>query len=227
MASREDRSIPSPKPFAFPEEGRRRVVIEGVSPEIDGGRFPIKRVLGEPVTVQADVFGDGHDSIMALLLYRHESELQWRKYPMRHLGNDRWEGSFTVEELGTWHYTVVGRIDHFTTWKKDLRKRFEAGQDLRVERLIGAQLVEEAAARARNGDGRKLREFAAAIRDAVDDPQARRLADLLHVRCIDKEFHILFSSRCYFSSGQKGMALLTFLPSAVPLPHSALRIPHS
>ncbi len=176
MAGIENESFPSPQPFSFPEEGRRRAVVERIRPEIDGGRFPIKRVVGETVTVQADVFGDGHDSVAALLLYRHESELQWRKYPMRLLDNDRWEAFFTPDELGTWYYTVEGRVDHFVTWRKDLEKRFNAGQALKIDRLIGAQLMEEAAARAGDGFGKRLREYAEAIREAGDDPQALAVA---------------------------------------------------
>ena len=107
----------------FPETGRSRVVIEGVTPEIDCGRYPAKRVTGEKLTVQADIFADGHDQISALLLYRHQSEHQWHKMPMRSLGNDRWEADFTPGELGCYLFTIEGRIDHFLTWKKDLVKK--------------------------------------------------------------------------------------------------------
>jgi starch synthase (maltosyl-transferring) len=157
-------------------DGRRRVVIEAVTPEIDGGRFPVRRVVGEKVTVRADVFGDGHDELAALLLYRHESELQWHKAPMRQLPNDRWEAGFTVSELGSYRYSLEGRIDHFATWKKDLVKRFEAGQDLEVDREIGARLIEAAAERAGTLDGPELREWAEGIRAAADDPRALGLA---------------------------------------------------
>ena len=169
----------SDPPFAslpLPEDGRRRVVIEGVAPEIDGGRYPCKRVLGETLAVQADIFGDGHDEVAALLLYRHQSELQWHKAPMRPLGNDRWKGSFTVAELGTYFYTLTARIDHFTTWRKDLAKKFRAGRFLVIDRLIGVQLVEEAAARAQNGDAPRLQEYAQGLREAPDEAAALALA---------------------------------------------------
>jgi starch synthase (maltosyl-transferring) len=164
-------------PGAFPAEGRQRVVIEGINPEIDGGRFPIKRTPGELVTVQADIFGDGHDQVAAVLFYRHESELQWRKFPMRPLGNDRWEASFRVEELGVYYYTVTGRLDHFTTWKHDLRKKFKAGRELAVDILIGAGLLEEAAGRAGEEDLRRLHEFTEKLRLAADDSAALALAE--------------------------------------------------
>jgi starch synthase (maltosyl-transferring) len=165
-----------PERSELPQDGHKRVVIEKMEPEIDGGRFPIKRVVGEAVTVRADIFANGHDTLFALLLYRHESEQQWHKTPMRPLVNDRWEGSFTVTELGTWFYTLEARIDHFLTWKFDLEKRFQAGQDLEVDREIGARLIEAAAGWAGRDDAARLREWAGQIRQAADDPRALSLA---------------------------------------------------
>jgi starch synthase (maltosyl-transferring) len=160
----------------LPQDGHKRVVIEKVDPEIDGGRFPIKRVVGEAVKVRADIFADGHDTLSALLLYRHESEQQWHKTPMRPLENDRWEGSFTVTELGTWFYTLEARIDHFLTWKLDFEKRFHAGQGLEVDREIGARLIEAVARRAGRDDAARLQEWALQIRQSSDDPRALSLA---------------------------------------------------
>ena len=128
-------------------DGRRRVVIEGVTPEIDGGRFPIKRVTGEPVIVEADIFADGHDAIAAVLCWRRDEETAWRETAMWPLVNDRWRGQFTVGQLGRYCYTLIAWVDHFTTWARDLRKRVEAGQDVHVDLLIGADLVEAAASR--------------------------------------------------------------------------------
>jgi starch synthase (maltosyl-transferring) len=70
-------------------DGRTRVVIENLKPEIDGGRFPIKRVVGEKVTVSADIFADGHDSISARLLYRKQKDGEWKEVPMRSIENDQ------------------------------------------------------------------------------------------------------------------------------------------
>jgi starch synthase (maltosyl-transferring) len=125
-----------------PEEGRSRVIIEGVSPEIDGGRFPIKRVVGDETVVEADILTDGHDALSCALLYRKESEAEWTETPMEPLGNDRWRASFEVQELGHYRYTVQGWVDHFKTWSRDLAKRVEAGQDVSVDLRIGAELVE-------------------------------------------------------------------------------------
>jgi starch synthase (maltosyl-transferring) len=190
MSGNEERTI-------LPEDGRKRVVIEKVEPEIDGGRFPIKRVVGEEVTVRADIFTDGHDTLSALLLYRHESEQQWHKTPLRPLVNDRWEGSFTVTELGTWFYTLEARIDHFLTWKLDLEKRFQVGQNLKVEREIGARLIEAAAGRAGRDAAARLQEWSRQIRQALDDSRALSLAreeELAELMAI--HFDPMFSSAC-------------------------------
>ncbi|RJR19723.1 MAG: alpha-1,4-glucan--maltose-1-phosphate maltosyltransferase [Nitrospiraceae bacterium] len=137
-------------------DGRKRVVIENVKPEIDGGRYPVKRVVGEAVTVTADIFTDGHDSISASLLYRRDSESGWKESPMKFISNDSWHGEFTVEQAGKYYYTVRAWIDHFTTWQKDLKKRVDAGQDLRVPLLVGSGFIRKALNTASGEDKKRL-----------------------------------------------------------------------
>ncbi len=146
------------------ETGRLRVIVENVRPRIDGGRFPIKRVTGESVRVQADVFSDGHDEVAVVLRHRRRGESRWTEAPMAPLGNDRWQASFRVSELGRYQYTVVGWIDAFATWQHDLRKKWEAGQDVAVELQIGAALVAGAARRADGPDAQALDRHAAALK---------------------------------------------------------------
>ncbi|HEX7184208.1 MAG TPA: maltotransferase domain-containing protein, partial [Thermoanaerobaculia bacterium] len=162
------------------EAGRQRVVIEGVKPEIDGGRFPIKRVIGERVRVEADAFTDGHDAITCRLLYRSPNAGGWSEVPMEALPNDLWRAEFTVTEQGRWRYTVTGWVDRFKTWRRDLRKRVDAGQEVSQDLLIGAGLVREASRRAeeagRRADGRVLGGLAEDLEKGAD-PEARlRLA---------------------------------------------------
>lgn len=152
---------------ALPQDGRRRVVIERVTPEVDGGRFPIKRVVGDTVTVRADVFADGHDDVTAVIMYRNRNSDQWHMAPLHFLNNDRWEGSFRVEEAGVYLYTVSGRIDHFATWRKDLDKKETAGLDLSVDFRIGAALVRAAAERADGSDREALLTHARSIDEAA------------------------------------------------------------
>ncbi|MBI2877253.1 MAG: alpha-1,4-glucan--maltose-1-phosphate maltosyltransferase [Candidatus Tectomicrobia bacterium] len=157
-------------------EGKRRVVIEHVQPEIDGGSFPIKRVVGEPVIVQADLLADGHDEVAAVLLYRHSDEQDWREAPLRPLGNDRWEGRFTVETVGLYYYTLQGHIDRFPTWQKDLRKKAESRQACRGDLLIGVEQIERAGERAQGMDLPRLRSFSQALRAEEDLARATELA---------------------------------------------------
>jgi len=126
-------------------DGRRRVVVEGVTPEIDCGRFAIKRITGDTVTVEADVFADGHDVVTAILGWRRAGVSQWNETPMEDLGNDHWRASFVPEEIGNYEYAVWGWVDHFATWWRGLQRKLEAGVDVKVDRLIGAELVEAAA----------------------------------------------------------------------------------
>jgi starch synthase (maltosyl-transferring) len=141
-----------------------RVVIENVYPEIDHGRFPIKRVVGESVRVTADIFTDGHDAISAALLFRPRGEDTWIETPMIAEVNDRWHASFTVLELGWYEYTLNAWVDQFASWRIGFTKKVEAGQDVSVDILVGAHLVEEAAMRAADEGADQLRQFAALMR---------------------------------------------------------------
>ncbi|HEV2245872.1 MAG TPA: alpha-1,4-glucan--maltose-1-phosphate maltosyltransferase [Terriglobia bacterium] len=141
-----------------------RVVIEHVSPEIDDGRFPIKRVVGESVVVGADIFADGHDAISAALLYRRRGEDTWLETPMIPEVNDRWHASFTVLEVGGFEYTLQAWIDPFASWRSGIFKKVEAGQDVSVDILVGANLVEKAATRAANVGPDQLQQFASVMR---------------------------------------------------------------
>ncbi len=159
-----------------PTEGRRRVVIEEVQPEVNAGRYPAKRVIGDLVTVQAAIFSDGHDHVAARLLYRHSTEKAWKSVPFAALPNDLWTARFPVDRLGTWMFTIEGWVDHFDTWTHDLTKRLAAQpdprqptqqiepQDIPLQLEIGARLLDEAAGRAKGADATKLKAAAADLR---------------------------------------------------------------
>jgi starch synthase (maltosyl-transferring) len=148
-------------------EGRRRVAIEAVSPEVDAGRFPSKYTLGDVVAVEADVFADGHDAVACAVRYRHESADGWREAPMAHLENDRWRGEFSVSELGRYLYTIQGWVDPFETWRMQLAKRLQAGQDVTLELESAARMVEATAARATGADATRLIAHAASLRKGI------------------------------------------------------------
>jgi starch synthase (maltosyl-transferring) len=100
-----------------------RVVIEDVTPCVDGGRFAVKRVIGESVRVRASVFADGHDRLAAALRVRHDSASAWTEVAMEPLGNDLWEASFEADRLGLWHYAVHGWVDPLATWREQFERR--------------------------------------------------------------------------------------------------------
>ena len=174
-------------------EGPRRVVIEGVRPEIDGGRFPIKRAVGEKVVVEANVLADGHDVLSCVLLYRKEGALKWSEVPMKPLVNDRWRGEFIVTELGRYRYTLQAWVDRFQSWQRDLQKRIDAGQDVSVDLLVGGELVQEASCRACGDAKRRLQSAATTLsrrgnlanklRLALDEGLARLVGCYCNRRC--------------------------------------------
>jgi len=143
--------------------GQARVVIEGVKPEIDGGRFPIKRVIGEKVVVEADIFVDGYDVMSALLLYRKENDPEWVESAMEPLINDRWHGSFVVTEIGRYVYTILAWVDQFKSWRRDLAKKSQAGQEVSVELLVGARLITEASQRAPEPQAQRMKEWVSTL----------------------------------------------------------------
>jgi starch synthase (maltosyl-transferring) len=131
---------------AMPENGRRRVVIENVAPQIDGGRFPVKRIVGDTLLVEADVFGDGHDEVGAALMWRGPGESDWHETQMAPLGNDRWRASLLLDNVGRYEFAVNGWVDHYSTWQHDLEKKIAAAQDVTVDRQIGEQIMARSAA---------------------------------------------------------------------------------
>ena len=171
-----------------PSEGRSRVVIEDVKPQVDAGRYPACRILGDQVVVTAAIFADGHDHLGARLLYRQKSDRRWRTTPMAPLDNDLWSASFTVTELGMWEFCIQGWVDHFDTWFHDLKKRLAAQpdpdqplvpgspqstpQNIPLALRTGALLLEQTAKRAKGLDNKQLTEIVASLRWMADQDAA-------------------------------------------------------
>jgi len=162
----------------------RRVVIEYVGPQVDGGQLPIKRVMGEEVIVTAHIFSDGHDKIQAELLYRTEDVKGFSSSIMNYTVNDEWTASFVISELKTYYYTVRACLDRFGTWQADLRKKVAAVQKVKVDLMVGSELLEQAAGRAEGADASKLRQLAKRLKEAkrvdkaVQIALSKELADL-------------------------------------------------
>jgi starch synthase (maltosyl-transferring) len=150
-----------------------RVVIENITPQVDCGRFPAKRVIGESVAVEADVFTDGHDAVAATLFYRHESTPDWQAVPMSALGNDRWQARFTVQTLGRYLFTIGGWVDHLESWRQGLAKKYEAGQDIELDLRQGAVLARTISERVRETEAKTLNDWANAVADPLRDREER------------------------------------------------------
>lgn len=160
-------------------EGHKRVSIEHVIPELGCGQTPVKRVPGEPLEISADIFGDGHDKVDAVLLYREtgkEKRADWMEVPMVFRGNDRWTGTFEPEGTGNYEYTLEGWIDHFATWQDGLKKKFDDSQPVQTELLIGAGMMEEAVPRADPPRKKELERLVKLLRADRDEAEAVREA---------------------------------------------------
>ncbi len=163
--------------------GQQRVVIESVTPEIDGGRFGIKRIPEEEIVVEADIFADGHDMISAVVRYRREEDSEWLEVLMEPLENDRWRASFKLREIGRFVYTITAWVDHFKTWRRDLIKRMHAAQDVSIDLLVGANLAEAVVGQASPADKKFLRARARELRTSSE----QKLPDRID-RALDEGF---------------------------------------
>jgi starch synthase (maltosyl-transferring) len=144
----------------------RRVIVENVTPQIDEGRFPAKRTLGEDVVVEADAFADGHDLLAVVMLWRRCGTKKWIEAPMAPLGNDRWRAAFSVSEYRDYEFTVEAWVDRVATWRDALEKKVAAGQDVSSERLEEKALPKDG--------GRSLgTTFARVLRVIVERERAR------------------------------------------------------
>ncbi|MBE2294454.1 MAG: alpha-1,4-glucan--maltose-1-phosphate maltosyltransferase [Phycisphaerales bacterium] len=177
-------------------DGRKRAVIESVSPQVDAGRFPIKRVAGETVIVEADVFTDGHDALYCAVQYRRQGETAWQEVPMRALVNDRWRGEFQVQEVGRYEYTVCAWVDAFKSWRHDLG-RWEQAEDVALSLRMGAELATKASQRASGADAQWLANRAKELVGDQDMEYRRQLgldAELVRqmYRHADRQFEIQY-----------------------------------
>ncbi len=160
----------------LPREGRKRVAIEHVTPELDGGEFPVKRIVGDAVEVEADVFADGTAGVAARLCYHPAGRKTWDEIPMEPVGNDRWRVTFAVTETGRFRYTVRAWADPFLTWRDSALKRLETGTIDRanVEEAIG--LLKTLKRRLRGADYHELAERLRTVEPLLESspPEAAR-----------------------------------------------------
>jgi starch synthase (maltosyl-transferring) len=118
--------------------------IEEVSPAINGGRFPVKRIVGEAVEVCADIYRDGHEIVAAELIWRGESDSEWQRAPMAHQGNDRWAGSFVPGTTGRFIYAIEAWTDEFATWRHGFELKCKVNVATELDAMEGASLLTRA-----------------------------------------------------------------------------------
>src|SRR6202022_1163398 len=147
------KAMPLPPPFppissvtaSTRDFARARFLIEDVYPSIEQGRYPVKRIQGEPIEVWADIFRDGHEVIAAALVWRREGEKGWDRSAMRLHENDRWTGSFVPHDPGRYVYAIEAWTDAFASWRRDFLLKREAGQNLDLEAKEGRELLADVA----------------------------------------------------------------------------------
>ncbi|WP_420394488.1 alpha-1,4-glucan--maltose-1-phosphate maltosyltransferase [Acuticoccus sp.] len=149
-----------------------RVAIEGIDPEIDGGRFPAKTVAGQPFVVEADVFGDGHEKVDGAILWRPLGVDNWEEAPLRLVVNDRWRGHFTPTENARHEYTIIAWRDAWETWRSEVAKKHNAGVPITLELEEGTRLVAASV-----GAGRGTHDDQAALRDLAKRMQGASEGD--------------------------------------------------
>jgi len=150
---------------------------------VDDGRFPAKRVTGDIVRIEADIFADAHDVLSAVTHHRHESESKHQELRMAPLVNDRWRAELPVEKLGHYFFTIEAWVDHFLGWHRDLQKRDPS--ELEMQLRIGAAMIRSAASRAKARDRKRLEHYLATIEgdeempDKLHDVRSDELLDLM------------------------------------------------
>jgi starch synthase (maltosyl-transferring) len=154
------------------------IIIESVQPEVDSGRYPIKREVGDRLEVSADIFKEGHDVLTAVLRYRTIKETTWHETVMSHVDNDRWSGHFDLKENTRYLYTIGSFTNTFESWRQEAIKKSQAGERIESELLEGRALVERAAKRAMEQDQARLEELLKQWRSS--DTQEARLSVALN-----------------------------------------------
>lgn len=158
------------------------IVIECVTPELDAGRHPVKRVVGDVVEVGADILKEGHDLLAGRVIYKGPEDDEWSSSPLTYdEETDRWSGEFTVTSIGRWTFSVEAWTDRFGTWRSDLEKKVAAGQDVQLELLEGAQFARTASKSTRSAAARASLLMTAKLledrRDTDMDKRVQRALD--------------------------------------------------
>ncbi|MFC2150076.1 maltotransferase domain-containing protein [Calditrichota bacterium] len=174
-------------------KGRKRVRIENIAPVVDSGRYAVKRIIGEPVEVGADIFADGHDQLAADLLYRRQGGRRWREVRMTEAFNSRWQASFTPDSTGFYQLNIVAWVDEFRSWLQGFKKKVEAQQYVKVDLMIGLDILKYTMTRCENRYRAAISQWVKRL-DAAPDLEASivlilddELSELMHLRGLRKQ----------------------------------------
>jgi starch synthase (maltosyl-transferring) len=185
FASRHTDAAASPSDtLADNPNGNVRAVIDAVLPAVDNGRFPVKCVAGERVRIRAHCFTDGHDVLRVMLCWRAIDQAEFREVPMKLLGNDVWEASFSPPALGRYVYTAVAWVDPFESWRSEMTRRVDS-DDVRIASQVGALEIAAAAGRADGADRTALQRWATELDAVAATPGADAVA--LKALALDEE----------------------------------------
>lgn len=164
---------------------QNRVIIEAITPQINEGRYAIKRVVGETVNVEADIYADGHDVLQAYLCVKHESQRIWKNILMEDLGNDRWQASFKVEKQGNYEYTVQGWIDHPLNWQHNIERKIKDNQHVNIELLDGIQYLNHLLEHSNQSESQEIKTWVKLFKEEDSYQTALEIAQ-------SEELHALF-----------------------------------
>jgi starch synthase (maltosyl-transferring) len=146
--------------FEMPVTGKTRIVVENIKPQINNGEFYIKAIKNDIISIEADIFIDGHDLLAARLMLKHQKSKVWSEVPMLPIENDKWGGKFRVEEIGVYEYKIESWVDHIATWQHEVEAKVKAGVKLSVELMQGEVFFKEMAAKASGEDKKQLDTYA-------------------------------------------------------------------
>lgn len=176
---------------------KNRALIEFVFPTVNEGKFYLKKVVGDKIEIKSHIFGDGHDEINARILYKFGKQKMWRNSPLFHKSNDEWEGSFLVEEIGSYFFTVEAWVDHPLDWYKSTIKKIAAEEAVAVEILIGKEHLVKIAKKAKGQHLKKTKEIISIFSDSKKYNQAIEILQQKDLLEIIKLYPIIENSTVY------------------------------
>ena len=169
-----------------------RIVIENVLPQLDGGSHFIKRIVGQQVTVTADVFSDGHDVIECSVKYKHESEKKWHEVRMHSINEDEWSASFKVDKQGFYSYCVEGWVDYALNWQHGTERKIQDNQYVKSELLEGAEYIEAILKKSDASEKEYLNRLIHLFKTESEYDQAVREATSYQLKTIFKKYPVLY-----------------------------------